>query len=79
LAKHVERVMRRSFDVIGERADRVLCSSEAAFDDCVRAGLDEAKLRLVAVGADADWEIAAEQTLAVYRELVPAGGWTASS
>lgn len=74
LPKHVERMMRRSFDVIRERADRVLCSSEATFDDCVRAGLDEAKLRLVLVGVDADWKVAAEQTLAVYRELVPAGG-----
>jgi hypothetical protein len=45
----------------------------------VRAGIDEAKLRLVVVGADADWEVAVEQTLAVYRELVPAGGETASS
>jgi len=79
LPKHVERVMRRSFDVIRERADRVLCSSEATFDDCVRAGLDEAKLRLVLVGVDADWKVAAEQTLAVYRELVPAGGATVDS
>jgi hypothetical protein len=36
-------------------------------------------LRLVVVGADADWEVAAEQTLAVYRELVPARGATANS
>jgi len=79
LPKHIERVMRRSFDVILERADRVLCSSKATFDDCVRAGLDEAKLRLVLVGVDADVTLAAEQTLAVYRELVPASGGTAGS
>lgn len=72
--KHIERVMRRSLDAIRERADRVLCSSEATFDNCVRAGLDQAKLRLVLVGAHADWKHAAEQTLDVYRELVPAGG-----
>ncbi|MGK0275714.1 MAG: hypothetical protein ACI9N0_002100 [Ilumatobacter sp.] len=79
LSKHLDRMMRRSFDVIRERADRVLCSSASTFDDCVRAGLDEAKLRLVPVGADADWKSAAEQTLAVYRELVPAGGGAADS
>jgi hypothetical protein len=79
LPKHVERMTRRSLDVIRERADRVLCSSEATFDQCARVGLDEAKLRLVLVGADADWKAAAEQTLAVYRELVPAGGGTADS
>jgi hypothetical protein len=45
----------------------------------VRAGLDEAKLRLVPVGVDADWKSAAEQTLAVYRELVPTGGRASDS
>jgi hypothetical protein len=79
LPKHVQRLRRRSFDVISERADRVLCSSAATFDGCVRAGLDEAKLRLVPVGVDADWKSAAEQTLAVYRELVPTGGRAADS
>ena len=79
LPRHVERMLRRSFDVIRERADRVLCSSEAIFDGCVRAGFDEAKLRLILVGLDADSKSAAEQTLAVYRELAPTGGGTADS
>ena len=37
------RMMNRSLEVIGRRADRIICSSRATFDDCVRAGLDESR------------------------------------
>ncbi len=49
---HGVKVMLRSLDVIARRADRVVCPSQATIDDCVDAGLDPAKLRLVPLGAD---------------------------
>ena len=51
-SRHGVRMMRRSLDVIGRRADRVLCSSRATMRDCEAAGLDPAKLRLVPLGVD---------------------------
>lgn len=46
------RTMRRSLDVIAERADRVLCSSTATLRDCEAVGLDPARLRHVPLGVD---------------------------
>ena len=50
--RHGARTMRRSLDVIGRRADRVLCSSSATMRDCEAVGLDPAKLRHVPLGVD---------------------------
>jgi glycosyltransferase involved in cell wall biosynthesis len=47
------RIFRRSLDCIRRRADLVLCSSSATMNDCVAAGLVEARLRLVPLGVDA--------------------------
>jgi glycosyltransferase involved in cell wall biosynthesis len=47
------RIFRRSLDHIRRRADLVLCSSSATMNDCVAAGLVEARLRLVPLGVDA--------------------------
>lgn len=49
---HGVKVMLRSLEVIRRRADRVLCPSRTTIDDCVEAGLDPAKLRLVPLGVD---------------------------
>ena len=49
-SRHGARMMRRSLDVIGRRADRVLCSSRATMRDCEAVGLDPTKLRLVPLG-----------------------------
>ena len=46
------RIMTRSLDVTKGRADRVICSSQATFDDCVAAGFDPTMLRHVALGVD---------------------------
>ncbi len=51
-SKHGVRVMMRSLEVIKRRADRVLCPSQATIDDCVSAGIDESRLRLVPLGVD---------------------------
>jgi glycosyltransferase involved in cell wall biosynthesis len=51
-SRHGVRTMRRSLDVIGRRADRVLCSSNATMRDCEAAGLDPAMLRHVPLGVD---------------------------
>ena len=51
-SRHGARMMRRSLDVIGRRADRVLCSSRATMRDCEVVGLDPTKLRLVPLGVD---------------------------
>ena len=49
---HGVRIMNRSLDVIGRRADLVVCPSRATIADCVGAGLDPSKLRLVPLGVD---------------------------
>jgi glycosyltransferase involved in cell wall biosynthesis len=51
-SRHGARAMRRSLDVIGRRADRVLCSSRATMRDCEAFGLDAARLRHVPLGVD---------------------------
>jgi glycosyltransferase involved in cell wall biosynthesis len=51
-SKHGVRVMTRSLEVIKRRADRVLCPSQATIADCLAAGLDESRLRLVPLGVD---------------------------
>ncbi|HSB87000.1 MAG TPA: glycosyltransferase family 1 protein [Ilumatobacteraceae bacterium] len=45
-------VFRRSLDRIRRRADLVLCSSQTTMDDCVAAGIDAARLRLVPLGVE---------------------------
>ncbi len=47
------RIMNRSLEVIRRRAARVICSSRATYDDCVEAGLDPDRLRVVPLGVDA--------------------------
>ena len=43
-------VFRRSLRAVRKRADRVIVSSQATFDDCVVAGIDKERLRLVPLG-----------------------------
>jgi glycosyltransferase involved in cell wall biosynthesis len=51
-SSHGVRVMMRSLEVIKRRADRILCPSQATIDDCIDAGIDATKLRLVPLGVD---------------------------
>jgi glycosyltransferase involved in cell wall biosynthesis len=51
-SSHGVRVMMRSLEVIKRRADRILCPSQATIDDCIDAGIDAEKLRLVPLGVD---------------------------
>ncbi len=53
-------VFRRSLDRIRRRADLVLCSSQATMDDCLVAGIEQDRLRLVPLGVDAQRVHAAE-------------------
>lgn len=53
-SRHGVRMMRRSVDVIGRRADRVLCSSMATMIECAEAGIDDRILRHVPLGVDVD-------------------------
>jgi glycosyltransferase involved in cell wall biosynthesis len=46
--------MRRAIDLTRERADLVLCSSQATLDDCVANGFDPDRLRLVPLGVAAE-------------------------
>ena len=47
------RFMRRGLELARTHADLVVCSSEATRGDCVTAGIDESRLRVVLLGADA--------------------------
>jgi len=46
-------IFRRSLEQTRRHADIVLCSSRATMDDCVTAGLDADRLRLVPLGVEA--------------------------
>ncbi len=50
--KHGVRVFNRSLKLIKRWADLVLCCSQSTMDDCVAAGLDADRLRLVPLGVD---------------------------
>jgi glycosyltransferase involved in cell wall biosynthesis len=50
--RHGVRVMRRSLDVLRERAALVLTPSETTRADCEAAGIDRARLRVVPWGVD---------------------------
>ena len=50
--KHGVRVFRRSVRHIKERADLVLCSSQATLDDCLQADIPADRLRLVPLGVE---------------------------
>lgn len=52
--KHGVRVFKRSVHHIKERADLVLCCSQATMDDCLQAGIDGDKLRLVPLGVETE-------------------------
>ena len=52
-SRHGVKVMTRSLDVTRRRADRVICSSQATFDDLVAHGFDGALVRHVPLGVDA--------------------------
>lgn len=47
------KVFRRSLDVMLNKADMVLCSSQATFEDCVTAGFSSDRLRHVPLGVRA--------------------------
>jgi glycosyltransferase involved in cell wall biosynthesis len=51
---HGVRVFRRSLRQIRKRADLVLCCSQATMDDCVTAGIDADRLRLVPLGVETE-------------------------
>ena len=42
----------RAFEVVAERADRVVCPSDQAADDCVRHGIDAERIRVIPWGVD---------------------------
>ncbi len=44
------KVFRRSLEIVRNTAAMVLCSSQATMDDCVMAGMDADRLRLVPLG-----------------------------
>ncbi len=50
--KHGVKVFKRSVRHIKERADLVLCCSQATLDDCLRAGIPADRLRLVPLGVE---------------------------
>ncbi len=64
---HGVRVFTRSLDEIKRRADLVLCCSQATMDDCLVAGLDAERLRLVPLGVET--ERASDQEVARVRQL----------
>ena len=51
--RHGVRVFEQSLARIRRRAALVLCSSRATFDDCIAAGIDANRLRVVPLGVDA--------------------------
>ncbi|MDO9173654.1 MAG: glycosyltransferase family 1 protein [Actinomycetota bacterium] len=64
---HGVRVFTRSLEEIKRRADLVLCCSQATMDDCLVAGLDAERLRLVPLGVET--ERASDQEVARVRQL----------
>jgi len=50
--RHGVQVFRRSLELIRAKADLVLCCSQATMDDCVAAGIDAHRLRLVPLGVE---------------------------
>lgn len=46
------RVMNEGLAAVRDRADLVLCSSQASVDDCRRAGIEPDRIRLVPLGVD---------------------------
>ena len=51
---HGNRFFRRGTDLAREHADLVLCPSQATIDECVAAGFDAGRLRLVPWGVRSD-------------------------
>lgn len=52
--RHGVRVFRRSLMHIEQRADLVLCCSQATIDDCLQAGIGGDRLRLVPLGVETE-------------------------
>ena len=52
--RHGVRVFMRSLDIIRRRADLVLCCSQSTMDDCLAAGIDGERLRLVPLGVETE-------------------------
>jgi glycosyltransferase involved in cell wall biosynthesis len=52
-SKHGAKLMIRSLEATRRRADRVVCPSQATFDDLVAYGFDANLLRIVPLGVDA--------------------------
>lgn len=64
-------LMTRSVEVTRRRAQRVICSSQATVDDCVAAGFDPDRLRMIPLGADATPASAGEIDTARLRHELP--------
>lgn len=64
-------LMKRSLDTTRSRAQRVICSSQATFDDCRAHGFAPDQLRLVPLGADAEPATNAEIHAARTRHDLP--------
>ena len=58
--RHGVRVFHRSLRHIRDRADLVLCCSQATMDDCEAAGIAADRLRLVPLGVETERATAAE-------------------
>lgn len=67
--RHGVRVFQRSLRRIRNDADLVLCCSQATMDDCVAAGIDADRLRLVPLGVETERASADEvaRVRALYR------------
>lgn len=71
--RHGVKSMTRAIGAIRRRADRVIVSSRSTFDDCVTAGLEPDRLRLVPLGVDVVPARAAEIDDARDRHALPEG------
>ncbi len=58
--RHGVRVFHRSLRYTKAKADLVLCCSQATMDDCVHAGIDADRLRLVPLGVETERATPAE-------------------
>lgn len=64
-------LMTRSLSATRARAQRVICSSQATFDDCVAQGFDPEVLRLVPLGVDTTQASDAEVAETAQRHRLP--------
>ena len=69
--RHGVKAMTRAVAAIKRRADRVIVSSRSTWDDCVVAGFDTERLRLVPLGVDVIPATVAEVDDARQRHALP--------